>query len=272
MQLHAAPAPRPRRARCCSQLFASWPELSRFLASLSSSVPAPHQIQPQAVVEAIKQAKRPALYIGGGCVDSGACSSSRGQGGAGRGAEAAVWQWDSSGQQQGGKGACRVIGAACWTSRCLAVRADALLPIPACCAELTQSCQCMSSPPAAPEVKEFVEHTGIPVAQTLMALGSFPEQDPMALQVGMMHGAVVCCRGFVPKCLWGWIAYLAGPAGAAGGDEGAVCLARCLFALHACLAPWAASLEQACWRDQHLIGCSFATAPPMHRCWACTAL
>lgn len=28
-----------------------------------------------------------------------------------------------------------------------------------------------------------MEHTGIPVAQTLMALGSFPEQDPLALQV-----------------------------------------------------------------------------------------
>lgn len=29
-----------------------------------------------------------------------------------------------------------------------------------------------------------MERTGIPVAQTLMALGSFPEQDPLALQVG----------------------------------------------------------------------------------------
>ncbi|KAI7837667.1 hypothetical protein COHA_008528 [Chlorella ohadii] len=43
---------------------------------------------------------------------------------------------------------------------------------------------------SAPEIKEFVERTGIPVAQTLMALGSFPEQDPMALQMLGMHGTV----------------------------------------------------------------------------------
>ena len=35
-----------------------------------------------------------------------------------------------------------------------------------------------------------MQHTGIPVAQTLMALGSFPEQDPLALQMLGMHGTV----------------------------------------------------------------------------------
>jgi acetolactate synthase I/II/III large subunit len=43
---------------------------------------------------------------------------------------------------------------------------------------------------AAAEVKELVARTGIPVAQTLMGLGSFPEQDPLALQMLGMHGTV----------------------------------------------------------------------------------
>lgn len=43
---------------------------------------------------------------------------------------------------------------------------------------------------SAAEVVEFVQRTGIPVAQTLMALGSFPEQDPLALQMLGMHGTV----------------------------------------------------------------------------------
>lgn len=34
------------------------------------------------------------------------------------------------------------------------------------------------------EVRELVRLTGIPVAQTLMGLGAFPETDPLALQVG----------------------------------------------------------------------------------------
>eukprot|EP00889_Picochlorum_renovo_P004054 jgi/Picre1/31084/NNA_006439.t1 len=66
----------------------------------------------EAVVEAIKESKRPMLYVGGGCVD------------------------------------------------------------------------------AYPELAEFVKKTGIPVAQTLMGLGAFPEQDPMALQMLGMHGTV----------------------------------------------------------------------------------
>lgn len=37
-------------------------------------------------------------------------------------------------------------------------------------------------------MREFVERTGIPVAQTLMALGSYPEQEPLALQVGLVGG------------------------------------------------------------------------------------
>lgn len=36
---------------------------------------------------------------------------------------------------------------------------------------------------AAEEVREFVRRTGIPVVQTLMGLGTFPESDPLALQV-----------------------------------------------------------------------------------------
>lgn len=66
----------------------------------------------EAVIEAIKESKRPMLYVGGGCVD------------------------------------------------------------------------------AYPELAEFVKKTGIPVAQTLMGLGAFPEQDPLALQMLGMHGTV----------------------------------------------------------------------------------
>ena len=33
------------------------------------------------------------------------------------------------------------------------------------------------------EVQELVRRTGIPVAQTLMGLGAFPESHPLALQV-----------------------------------------------------------------------------------------
>jgi acetolactate synthase-1/2/3 large subunit len=75
-------------------------------AYMSRLPPPPAEAQLRAVVEAIRGSKRPVLYVGGGCVDSG------------------------------------------------------------------------------PEVIEFVERTGIPVAQTLMALGSYPEQETLALQVG----------------------------------------------------------------------------------------
>jgi len=43
---------------------------------------------------------------------------------------------------------------------------------------------------AAPEVREFVERTGIPVASTLMGLGTFPGDNPLALQMLGMHGTV----------------------------------------------------------------------------------
>jgi acetolactate synthase-1/2/3 large subunit len=43
---------------------------------------------------------------------------------------------------------------------------------------------------AAAELRAFVEATGIPVAQTLMGLGAFPEQHPLALQMLGMHGSV----------------------------------------------------------------------------------
>lgn len=41
---------------------------------------------------------------------------------------------------------------------------------------------------AADELREFVELTGIPVASTLMGLGTFPGGDPMCLDMLGMHG------------------------------------------------------------------------------------
>lgn len=60
---------------------------------------------------------------------------------------------------------------------------------------------CMHPPPqivylgggaldAAPEVREFISRTGIPVAQTLMGLGTFPVGDKLSLQMLGMHGTV----------------------------------------------------------------------------------
>ncbi|MBE84865.1 MAG: acetolactate synthase, large subunit, biosynthetic type [Gemmatimonadetes bacterium] len=43
---------------------------------------------------------------------------------------------------------------------------------------------------ASGELREFVEKTQIPVAQTLMGLGAFPETDPLSLQMLGMHGSV----------------------------------------------------------------------------------
>jgi acetolactate synthase-1/2/3 large subunit len=42
---------------------------------------------------------------------------------------------------------------------------------------------------ASAELREFVEHTGIPVATTLMGIGAFPEEDPLSLRWLGMHGA-----------------------------------------------------------------------------------
>lgn len=42
---------------------------------------------------------------------------------------------------------------------------------------------------AAPELREFVERTGIPVATTLMGCGAFPETHPWSLRWLGMHGA-----------------------------------------------------------------------------------
>jgi acetolactate synthase I/II/III large subunit len=79
---------------------------------MSRLPPLPQESQLERIIEALRGAKKPVLYVGGGCVD------------------------------------------------------------------------------AAEELKEFVSLTGIPVAQTLMGLGSFPEQDPLALQMLGMHGTV----------------------------------------------------------------------------------
>lgn len=80
---------------------------------ISRLPPHPEQTLLERVAEAIRTAKKPVLYVGGGCVD------------------------------------------------------------------------------APEEIKELVRLTGIPVAQTLMGLGSFPEEDPLALQMLGMHGTVV---------------------------------------------------------------------------------
>lgn len=64
---------------------------------------------------------------------------------------------------------------------------------------------------ASPEVREFIKHTNIPVASTLMGLGTYPATDPLALQMLGMHGTVfanysvdqvglgkgLCCAGVV---------------------------------------------------------------------------
>ncbi|MBN1793502.1 MAG: biosynthetic-type acetolactate synthase large subunit [Candidatus Omnitrophica bacterium] len=41
---------------------------------------------------------------------------------------------------------------------------------------------------ASQELREFVSKTGIPITTTLLALGSFPETDPLALEMLGMHG------------------------------------------------------------------------------------
>eukprot|EP00899_Mesostigma_viride_P015363 jgi/Mesvir1/23828/Mv10634-RA.1 len=43
---------------------------------------------------------------------------------------------------------------------------------------------------AADELRQFAFHTGVPVVQTLMGLGSFPETHPQSLQMLGMHGTV----------------------------------------------------------------------------------
>jgi glyoxylate carboligase len=58
---------------------------------------------------------------------------------------------------------------------------------------------------AAPEVRDFIARTGIPVAQTLMGLGTYPVGDKLSLQMLGMHGTVyanyavdqVRCVGFL---------------------------------------------------------------------------
>lgn len=42
---------------------------------------------------------------------------------------------------------------------------------------------------AAADLREFVQHTGIPVATTLMGIGAFPEDHPLSLRWLGMHGA-----------------------------------------------------------------------------------
>lgn len=44
---------------------------------------------------------------------------------------------------------------------------------------------------AAPELREFVARTGVPVASTLMGLGAFPQSHELSLGMLGMHGTVV---------------------------------------------------------------------------------
>ncbi len=50
---------------------------------------------------------------------------------------------------------------------------------------------------ASQELREFVEATGIPVAQTLMGLGTFPETHPLALQVRWLWVLLSCRKDVV---------------------------------------------------------------------------
>ena len=49
---------------------------------------------------------------------------------------------------------------------------------------------------ASEELRAFVKRTGIPVAQTLMGLGAYPETDELALQVCLFGWASLVCEGF----------------------------------------------------------------------------
>lgn len=101
---------------------------------------------------------------------------------------------------------------------------------------------------AAPELREFVAKTQIPVASTLMGLGTFPGQDPLALQMLGMHGTVFanysvdqvragcvwvtwvtvwwCCLGCLCEHGVGWLGaggmHVVGCEGWAGGRRGCV--------------------------------------------------
>jgi glyoxylate carboligase len=45
---------------------------------------------------------------------------------------------------------------------------------------------------SAAEIRELVSRTGIPVVQTLMGLGTFPESDPLALQARRFDKQTSC--------------------------------------------------------------------------------
>ena len=53
---------------------------------------------------------------------------------------------------------------------------------------------------AAPELRELVARTGVPVAQTLMGLGTFPASDPLALQARPSGSTHLCVTwGLAPS-------------------------------------------------------------------------
>jgi acetolactate synthase-1/2/3 large subunit len=60
---------------------------------------------------------------------------------------------------------------------------------------------------AAPEVRDFIKRTGIPVASTLMGLGTYPAQDPLALQMLGMHGTVFANYSVDQVCVCGVLGF-----------------------------------------------------------------
>ena len=60
---------------------------------------------------------------------------------------------------------------------------------------------------AAPELRELVARTGVPVAQTLMGLGTFPASDPLALQARpYWPGRCRCCScSTIRVCMAGFL-------------------------------------------------------------------
>ena len=53
---------------------------------------------------------------------------------------------------------------------------------------------------ASPELREFVQKTGIPVASTFMGLGAFPDNDKLGLQVFASCDQLHCAMCAVLVC------------------------------------------------------------------------
>lgn len=173
------------------------------------------------MIEAIRNAKRPILYVGGGCVDSRECLRRRRlptppPARPGLPSLPCSLRLGPPRQQPSpDPWPCSPwpLPAAERAARCLL---SVTLPAntPPHPTQPSIHTHPASPPPrpapcllplAAAEVKEFVAHTGIPVCQTLMALGSFPETDPLALQV-RRGGHLHCCALLLPRFARPWAA------------------------------------------------------------------